>query len=77
MTSVLQINPASPLSEISVSIQTGLNRLTRGQLSAELHRKVPLDIEVGQGQTLLNMAPRTSHQHEHFRNNLISQLLHA
>ena len=36
-------------------------QMTRGQLSSELHRKVPLDREVGQRQTLLIMPLRTSH----------------
>lgn len=36
-------------------------QMTRGQLSPELHRKVPLDREVGHRQTLLIMPLRTSH----------------
>lgn len=52
--------PDQPSSSPSVHRSMSDQR-TRGQLSPELHRKVPLDREVGQRQTLLIMPLRTSH----------------
>lgn len=51
---------SSPVRYFSVH-RSMSEQMTRGQLSPELHGKVPLDREVGQRQTLLIMPLRTSH----------------